>query len=103
MFHATAPSIEAVPMFSNGKWTELKAKRSGEVYNPSTGKGEIVASQAVQRIAHVLTQPIHPVQRFAIELRQRTVLGDYHLQFRFIDRQAVANDVWPMVDGNTKR
>src|SRR5690348_5427057 len=38
MATTTAPSIEAVPMLSNGKWTELKAKRSGDVYNPSTGK-----------------------------------------------------------------
>src|ERR1700759_2369691 len=34
----TETAVEAVPMFSNGKWTELKAKRSGEVFNPSTGK-----------------------------------------------------------------
>jgi malonate-semialdehyde dehydrogenase (acetylating)/methylmalonate-semialdehyde dehydrogenase len=34
----TYSSTEIVPVFSGGKWTELKAKRSGEVFNPSTGK-----------------------------------------------------------------
>ena len=38
MATTAAPSIESVPIFSNGKWSDLKSKRAGEVYNPSTGK-----------------------------------------------------------------
>ena len=38
MATTTAPSIESVPIFSNGKWTDLRSKRAGDVYNPSTGK-----------------------------------------------------------------
>src|SRR6185312_3604321 len=34
----TAPSIETVPTLSNGKWTDLRSKRFGDVYNPSTGQ-----------------------------------------------------------------
>jgi malonate-semialdehyde dehydrogenase (acetylating)/methylmalonate-semialdehyde dehydrogenase len=34
----TAPTVDAVPIYSGGKWTDLKSKRAGEVYNPSTGK-----------------------------------------------------------------
>ena len=38
MATTAAPSIESVPIFSNGKWSDLKSKRAGDVYNPSTGK-----------------------------------------------------------------
>jgi malonate-semialdehyde dehydrogenase (acetylating) / methylmalonate-semialdehyde dehydrogenase len=38
MATTAAPSVESVPILSNGKWTELRGKRSGEVYNPSSGK-----------------------------------------------------------------
>src|SRR6478736_10178175 len=38
MATTTAPSAESVPIFSNGKWTDLHSKRAGDVYNPSTGK-----------------------------------------------------------------
>jgi malonate-semialdehyde dehydrogenase (acetylating)/methylmalonate-semialdehyde dehydrogenase len=38
MATATAPAIKSVPILSSGKWTDLRAKRSGEVYNPSTGQ-----------------------------------------------------------------
>src|SRR5687768_12911075 len=34
----TSSSVESVPIFSGGKWAELKSKRHGEVYNPSTGQ-----------------------------------------------------------------
>jgi malonate-semialdehyde dehydrogenase (acetylating)/methylmalonate-semialdehyde dehydrogenase len=30
--------VETVRLLSGGKWTELRAKRSGDVYNPSTGR-----------------------------------------------------------------
>ena len=33
-----APSIDTVPAFFNGKWSTLQSKRSGEVFNPSTGQ-----------------------------------------------------------------
>src|SRR3954467_7876765 len=38
MATTTAPSVESIPVYSNGKWIDLKSKRSGEVFNPSTGK-----------------------------------------------------------------
>src|SRR5262245_39479546 len=38
MATATASSIASAPIFSNGKWVDLRGKRSGEVYNPSTGQ-----------------------------------------------------------------
>ena len=38
MATTAAPSIESVPIFSNGKWSDLKSKRAGDVYNPSTGQ-----------------------------------------------------------------
>jgi malonate-semialdehyde dehydrogenase (acetylating)/methylmalonate-semialdehyde dehydrogenase len=34
----TASAIETVPILTGGKWIELKAKRAGDVYNPSTGQ-----------------------------------------------------------------
>ncbi|MCC7476366.1 MAG: CoA-acylating methylmalonate-semialdehyde dehydrogenase [Pirellulales bacterium] len=33
-----APAIEAVPILSGGKWSELKSTCSSEIFNPSTGK-----------------------------------------------------------------
>src|SRR5262249_30225117 len=38
MATATAPATKSVQTFSSGKWTELRSQRSGEVFNPSTGK-----------------------------------------------------------------
>jgi malonate-semialdehyde dehydrogenase (acetylating) / methylmalonate-semialdehyde dehydrogenase len=38
MATTTAPSIDSVPFLSNGKWSELRSKRFGDVYNPSTGQ-----------------------------------------------------------------
>src|SRR3954447_7001030 len=38
MATVAAPAVKSVPILSRGKWTELRAKRSGEVYNPSTGQ-----------------------------------------------------------------
>src|SRR6188768_1478466 len=37
MATATQP-VETVPSLSNGKWTEVKSQRSGDVFNPSTGQ-----------------------------------------------------------------
>jgi len=34
----TAPAVETVPIFSGGKWTNVSGKRSGDVFNPSTGQ-----------------------------------------------------------------
>ncbi len=41
MATTVAPAVETVPILSGGKWTELKAKRSGDIFNPSTG--EVIA------------------------------------------------------------
>jgi malonate-semialdehyde dehydrogenase (acetylating)/methylmalonate-semialdehyde dehydrogenase len=38
MATSTTSTIDKVPIFSSGKWTEVEFKRSGEVYNPSTGQ-----------------------------------------------------------------
>ncbi len=38
MAATAAPSIESVLILSGGTWTDLRSKRSGEVYNPSTGR-----------------------------------------------------------------
>ena len=38
MANSTAPAIESVPILSGGTWTDLRSQRSGEVFNPSTGK-----------------------------------------------------------------
>jgi malonate-semialdehyde dehydrogenase (acetylating)/methylmalonate-semialdehyde dehydrogenase len=38
MATTTAPSVETVPQLSNGKWKELRSKRAGDVFNPSTGQ-----------------------------------------------------------------
>jgi malonate-semialdehyde dehydrogenase (acetylating)/methylmalonate-semialdehyde dehydrogenase len=34
----TASAVETVPILSGGKWIELKSKRAGDVFNPSTGR-----------------------------------------------------------------
>ena len=38
MATTTTPAIDTVPILSNGKWTDLRAKRFGDVFNPSTGQ-----------------------------------------------------------------
>jgi malonate-semialdehyde dehydrogenase (acetylating) / methylmalonate-semialdehyde dehydrogenase len=50
MATTTAPSIDTVPTLSNGKWTDLRAKRFGDVYNPSTGQviGRVAFAAAEQ-------------------------------------------------------
>ncbi len=36
---ATAsPSVKSIAILSGGKWTDLRSKRTGDVYNPSTGQ-----------------------------------------------------------------
>jgi malonate-semialdehyde dehydrogenase (acetylating) / methylmalonate-semialdehyde dehydrogenase len=35
---ATSQALEAVPMLIGGRWEEGRSERSGEVYNPSTGR-----------------------------------------------------------------
>jgi malonate-semialdehyde dehydrogenase (acetylating)/methylmalonate-semialdehyde dehydrogenase len=34
----TSAAVETVPILSRGRWTQLKAKRAGDVFNPSTGQ-----------------------------------------------------------------
>src|SRR6516162_7927934 len=34
----TPASVETIPILRDGKWTGGKTKRTGDVYNPSTGK-----------------------------------------------------------------
>jgi malonate-semialdehyde dehydrogenase (acetylating)/methylmalonate-semialdehyde dehydrogenase len=38
MASTTASAVESVLVFSGGKWTDYKSKRSGDVFNPSTGQ-----------------------------------------------------------------
>src|SRR6476469_10302872 len=38
MAPTTAPCVVPVPVLSNGKWKELRSKRAGDVFNPSTGQ-----------------------------------------------------------------
>ncbi len=38
MATAVQDKVSTVPIFSGGKWAELKSKRAGEVFNPSTGQ-----------------------------------------------------------------
>ncbi|MEX2308898.1 MAG: CoA-acylating methylmalonate-semialdehyde dehydrogenase [Pirellulales bacterium] len=83
----TSSSVETVPILSGGKWSELKTKRAGDVYNPSTG--QVIArvplcpaeqtSQVVEAAAAALPAwsetPV--VERARLMFRFRTLLEQH--------------------------
>ena len=82
----TSSSTQIVPIFSSGNWTQVKSKRSGDVYNPSTGQviarvpfataeqtGEVVAAAAAALPAWRET-PV--VERARLMFRFRALLEE---------------------------
>jgi malonate-semialdehyde dehydrogenase (acetylating) / methylmalonate-semialdehyde dehydrogenase len=81
---ATPAAVDTVPILRGGKWVEPKVKRTGEVYNPSTGHviarvpfcdaqqtGEVVEAAAAALPAWAET-PV--VERARVMFRFRTLL-----------------------------
>src|SRR5258707_1084670 len=84
---ATKPSVDSIPILRGGKWAAAKAKRTSEVYNPSTGKviakvplcdaretGEVVEAAAVALPAWSET-PV--VERARLMFRFRALLEEH--------------------------
>jgi malonate-semialdehyde dehydrogenase (acetylating) / methylmalonate-semialdehyde dehydrogenase len=84
---ATRPVAETIPILRNGKWAVAKAKRTSEVYNPSTGKviakvplcdahetGEVVEAAAAALPAWAET-PV--VERARLMFRFRALLEEH--------------------------
>jgi malonate-semialdehyde dehydrogenase (acetylating) / methylmalonate-semialdehyde dehydrogenase len=80
MATTTAPAIESVPTLSNGKWTDLKSGRSGDVYNPSTG-------QVIGRVAYATAEQTGEVVEAAAAAlpawNETPVVERARLMFRF--------------------
>jgi len=87
MAASTASAVETVPILSGGKWTELKTKRAGDVFNPSTGAviarvpfasaeetGRVVEAAAAALPAWAET-PV--VERARVMFRFRTLLEQH--------------------------
>jgi malonate-semialdehyde dehydrogenase (acetylating)/methylmalonate-semialdehyde dehydrogenase len=80
MATAIASTKESVPVFSNGKWSELSAARSGEIYNPSTGK-------VIGRVPYATAEQTGEIVEAAAEAlpawRDTPVVERARLMFRF--------------------
>jgi malonate-semialdehyde dehydrogenase (acetylating)/methylmalonate-semialdehyde dehydrogenase len=83
----TKPAVKTIPILSGGKWVDVKAKRTAEVYNPSTGAviakvplcdakqtGEVVATAEAALAAWAET-PV--VERARLMFRYRALLEEH--------------------------
>ena len=81
----TKPTVKTIPIFSGGKWVDARAKRTAEVFNPSTGAviakvplcdakqtGEVIATADAALAAWAET-PV--VERARLMFRYRALLG----------------------------
>jgi malonate-semialdehyde dehydrogenase (acetylating)/methylmalonate-semialdehyde dehydrogenase len=83
----TKPAVKTIPILSGGKWVDARAKRTSDVYNPSTGKviakvplcdaretGEVIEAAAAALPAWAET-PV--VERARLMFRFRALLEEH--------------------------
>jgi malonate-semialdehyde dehydrogenase (acetylating)/methylmalonate-semialdehyde dehydrogenase len=76
----TASATNSVPVLFGGKWTEVKSKRSGDVYNPSTGQ---VIARVPFATAEQTGQVVEAAAAALPEWSETPVVERARLMFRF--------------------
>ncbi len=80
MATVVSPVSETVPILSGGKWNEVKSKRAGDVYNPSTGQ---VIARVPFATAEQTGQVVEAAAAALPEWSETPVVERARLMFRF--------------------